>query len=85
MLFGGSRTRHVVHRLALFDAGGALTNVISQSDVVAFLAGRAAEFEGLAAQSVAELGLVQGTVISVRGRAGATRAFVGAPIHFGRP
>ena len=58
----------MVHRLALFDAGGALTNVISQSDVVKFVADHLDATGGLAAATVAELGLVQGTVISVRRR-----------------
>ena len=58
----------MVHRLALFDAGGALTNVISQSDVVKFVHDHLDAAGGLAAATVAELGLVQGTVISVRER-----------------
>lgn len=34
VVFGGTRSRQVVHRLALFDAGGHLSHVISQSDVI---------------------------------------------------
>ena len=34
VLFGGTRSRPVVHRLALFDVEGALTQIISQSDVI---------------------------------------------------
>ena len=33
-VFGGTRSRQVVHRLALFDAEGHLSHVISQSDVI---------------------------------------------------
>jgi len=32
--FGGTRQRPVVHRLALHDDEGQLTNIVSQSDVV---------------------------------------------------
>lgn len=34
VVFGGTRSRQVVHRLALFDAAGHLSHVISQSDVI---------------------------------------------------
>ncbi len=34
VVFGGTRSRQVVHRLALFDSGGHLSHVISQSDVI---------------------------------------------------
>jgi hypothetical protein len=33
-LFGGTRSRKVVHRLALFDKDGQLTHVVSQTDVI---------------------------------------------------
>lgn len=34
VVFGGTRSRQVVHRLALFDVAGHLSHVISQSDVI---------------------------------------------------
>lgn len=34
VVFGGTRSRQVVHRLALFDSAGHLSHVISQSDVI---------------------------------------------------
>lgn len=34
VVFGGTRSRQVVHRLALFDTAGHLSHVISQSDVI---------------------------------------------------
>jgi hypothetical protein len=34
VVFGGTRSRHVVHRLALFTTDGDLSHVISQSDVI---------------------------------------------------
>jgi hypothetical protein len=34
VVFGGTRSRPVVHRLALFSPGGHLSHVISQSDVI---------------------------------------------------
>ena len=59
-LFGGSRSRQVVHRLALFDIEGQLTNVVSQSDMVNFLYGHMDEMGALADATAADLGFVRG-------------------------
>ena len=67
-LFGGTRSRHVVHRLALFDSEGQLTHVISQSDMIKFLYNHLDDLGGLADASVSDLGFVSGTagVVTVR-------------------
>jgi len=58
--FGGSRRRRVVHRLALCGGDGALTNVVSQSDVARFLFENLSEFGGLGDETAEELGFVRG-------------------------
>lgn len=67
-LFGGTRSRQVVHRLALFDADGGLTNVISQSDMISFLYKHLNDIGILASATVSNLGFVRGQegVLSVR-------------------
>ncbi|GAB4815760.1 hypothetical protein N2152v2_002806 [Parachlorella kessleri] len=64
--FGGTRQRPVVHRLALHDDDGQLTNIVSQSDVVKFLYEHIDELGPMADATVQELGFVTGTVITVR-------------------
>ncbi|KDD76450.1 hypothetical protein H632_c222p2, partial [Helicosporidium sp. ATCC 50920] len=54
-----------VHRIALFDAKGDVTSVISQSDVVRFLLAHVDELGDAADASVAQLGLVGGPVVAV--------------------
>lgn len=77
-LFGGTRSRCVVHRLALFDASGQLTNVISQSDMIKFLYNHADDLGPLCDATVAELGFVSGTagVVIVRPETPALDAMV---------
>jgi len=77
-LFGGSRSRQVVHRLALFDAEGALTNVVSQSDMVNFLYGHMDEMGRLADATVSDLGFVRGvsSVVTLRPETPALDAMV---------
>lgn len=59
--FGGTRKRHVVHRLALIDSSGDLCNVVSQSDVVKFVFEHFEEFgEQFAKYTPEELGFVRG-------------------------
>lgn len=64
--FGGSRSRPVVHRLALFDTEGQLTNIVSQSDVIKYIYENLDGLGDLADRSVTDLGFVRGTVITVR-------------------
>jgi len=77
-LFGGTRSRKVVHRLALFDADGQLTNVVSQSDMVKFLYGHMDELGRLGDATVADLGFVRGpaSVVTVRPETPALDAMV---------
>jgi 5'-AMP-activated protein kinase regulatory gamma subunit len=67
-LFGGTRSRQVVHRLAMFDSNGQITNVISQSDMIKFLFNHMEELGALGDATVTELGFVSGTsgVVTVR-------------------
>lgn len=59
--FGGTRKRHVVHRLALVDEQGRLSHVVSQSDVVKFIFDHLEEFCGFLVDETAEsLGFVRG-------------------------
>jgi hypothetical protein len=64
-MFGGTRSRHVVHRLALFDAAGHLSHVISQSDVIKYLYDHVEELGPLADASISDIGFIKGAVISV--------------------
>lgn len=55
-------TPRVVHRVAVFDGHGAITHVISQLDVLRFLAKHKERWSGgaLGGESIAELGLLAG-------------------------
>lgn len=77
-LFGGTRSRQVVHRLALFDSSGELTNVVSQSDVISFLYAHVDAYKDLASSTVSELGFVRGQnrVLTVRPETPALDAMV---------
>lgn len=57
-----SSTPRVVHRVAIFDGHGAITHVISQLDVLRFLAKHKERWSGgaLGDRSIAELGLLAG-------------------------
>lgn len=50
----------VVHRLAVFDSHGEITNVVSQTDVMRFLLSRLDEMGPVAEQSLEQLGLLTG-------------------------
>lgn len=59
--FGGTRKRHVVHRLALIDSAGELCNVVSQSDVVKFIFENLEEFgKDVSKYTAEDLGFVRG-------------------------
>ncbi|PSC67382.1 E3 ubiquitin-ligase [Micractinium conductrix] len=75
-VFGGTRSRQVVHRLALFDAEGHLSHVISQSDVIKYLYDHIDEMGPLAEASITKIGFVKGQVISVRPETPALDAMV---------
>lgn len=57
---GGERGRSIVHRLGLFDKAGAITHIISQSDLVRFLDGHVGQLGPLGAGRLVDLGLVGG-------------------------
>lgn len=65
-VFGGTRSRQVVHRLALFDADGQLTHIVSQSDVIKFINDKLEALGPASDASVADLGFVRGSVVTVR-------------------
>lgn len=77
-LFGGTRSRQVVHRLALFDTSGQLTNVVSQSDMIKFIYTHIDDLGALGDATVSELGFVSGTsgVVTVRPETPALDAMV---------
>lgn len=50
----------VVHRLAVFEAHGEITNIVSQTDVMRFLLSRVDELGPVANQSLEELGMLTG-------------------------
>ena len=77
-LFGGTRSRQVVHRLALFDANGQLTNVVSQSDMIKFIFNHMDDLGELGDASVSDLGFVRGPagVVTVRPETPALDAMV---------
>ncbi|EFN59772.1 hypothetical protein CHLNCDRAFT_133443 [Chlorella variabilis] len=52
--------RPVVHRLAVFEAHGEITNIVSQTDVMRFLLSRVDELGPVANQSLEELGMLTG-------------------------
>ena len=58
--FGGSRKRHVVHRLALQGPDEHLTHIVSQSDVITFVYRHLNEFENLGNETAEDLGFVKG-------------------------
>jgi len=62
---GGTRPRTVVHRLALYDQNGALTQIISQSDIMRYLYENKDALGALKGKKICDLGLVKGQVISV--------------------
>uniref|UniRef100_A0A7S0X0C9 CBS domain-containing protein n=1 Tax=Chlamydomonas leiostraca TaxID=1034604 RepID=A0A7S0X0C9_9CHLO len=59
---GGGRGGSVVHRIALFNSDGAITQIISQTDIVKFLARHKEQLGPLSTKTVEELGLVSGRV-----------------------
>ncbi len=61
----GAHPRPIVHRLAVFDNTGNLTNIISQTDVVRFLSQHIEELGELGQATVKELGFLGGQVVSV--------------------
>ncbi len=54
----GEQQSHVVHRVALFDSSGHVTTVISQTDIVRWLAAHAGggTLGGLAGATIGQLG-----------------------------
>lgn len=65
-LSGAGTGAKVIHRLALFDASGTITHVVSQLDFIRFLASHEEKLGQLADASVQSLGLVSGRpVVSV--------------------
>ncbi|KAI3425382.1 hypothetical protein D9Q98_009146 [Chlorella vulgaris] len=76
VVFGGTRSRQVVHRLALFDTSGQLSHVISQSDVIKYLYDHIEELGALGDASIDAIGFVKGAVISVRPETPALDAMV---------
>lgn len=54
----GEQQSHVVHRVALFDSSGLVTTVISQTDIVRWLAAHAGggTLGSLAGATIAQLG-----------------------------
>jgi len=55
-----------IHRVALKDAEGHTTNVLSQIDLLRYVVNKMSTIEELAKKSVKELGLVQSWVLQVR-------------------
>lgn len=76
VVFGGTRSRHVVHRLALFDSAGHLSHVISQSDVIKYIYDHMDDLGELADASIQDVGFIKGSVISVRPETPALDAMV---------
>lgn len=76
VVFGGTRSRQVVHRLALFDPSGKLSHVISQSDVIKYLYDHVDGMGPLADASITDIGFIKGAVISVRPETPALDAMV---------
>jgi 5'-AMP-activated protein kinase regulatory gamma subunit len=58
--FGGTRKRHVVHRLALIDGEGHLCHVVSQSDMIKFIFDHLDEFGSVSNETAEALGFVRG-------------------------
>ncbi|KAI8464514.1 MAG: hypothetical protein J3K34DRAFT_114955 [Monoraphidium minutum] len=52
--------RKVVHRLAVFNALGEITHIVSQTDVIRFLLKHRAALGGVASRSIRDLGLLDG-------------------------
>lgn len=50
----------VVHRLAVFDSHGEITNVITQTDIMRFLLAQLGELGGVADRTIEQLGLLTG-------------------------
>lgn len=75
-LFGGTRSRKVVHRLALFDKDGQLTHVVSQTDVIRFVWEHIEDLGPLAQATVKDLGFVTRQVLSVKPETPALDAMV---------
>lgn len=63
---GGSHTAAHVHRLALFNKDGRITNVISQSDIVRFLNEHSDKLGELANQTAEQLGWASKPLIGVQ-------------------
>lgn len=55
-VYGGTNKSDVVHRMAVFDGEGRITNVVTQTDVVRYLLNNIDQLGGLADASVADLG-----------------------------
>lgn len=64
-MHGGAKSRNVVHRVALFDNQGRITSIISQTDIIKFLAHNTSDLGDIASASVESLGLVSNNVESI--------------------
>lgn len=60
----GSKLPKVVHRVAIFDNDGRITNIVSQTDIVRFLQRHSDRFPDLAARTIESLGFAGKEVLS---------------------
>lgn len=64
-LHEGSKQLHVAHRIAFFDKAGCIRNIMSQTDVVRFLAEHLDELGPVCQETVSALGMVCNNVQTV--------------------
>jgi 5'-AMP-activated protein kinase regulatory gamma subunit len=62
-MHGGGRSSKIVHRLAVFNKAGDVEAVVSQSDVIRYVAARTGELGPLAEKTTKELGWAQREVL----------------------
>ena len=71
---GAARNTRISHRLGFFDQTGNVTNIISQSDIIAYLASRASDLGPIASESIESLKLAKPNVECVEPQVSAIRA-----------
>mmetsp|Transcript_6225 Transcript_6225/g.13609 ORF Transcript_6225/g.13609 Transcript_6225/m.13609 type:complete len:392 (-) Transcript_6225:740-1915(-) len=71
---GGHNQAHVVHRIAIFDNQGRVSNIISQTDIIRFLERHSKQLGSTAQSTLQELGMVAHAVEVIRPETSAIEA-----------
>lgn len=64
-LGGGADKHNVVHRVCIFNERGRISNIVTQSDIVQFIAKHTDQLDGLDKKTLQELGIVSKPALTV--------------------